>query len=333
VALSHQLGLGEQQRQKSQEAQPEAQVFIDWQEQVFEYPDGEQVTLRQPKLRFAQLGYGPFHPETRFSLRNAPPIHGMGLLELIPQSAIDAQADPKDLDQDGISGRVNQVWDFEQQQTVPGRFGLKANRANNLRIVVAAAFAGDVGISNPVFSQQPCTATQLRCQHTANGNNADGFELPNKLLDLVTEFNRNIGVPKRQPAHLNSLGRSLFYQVGCQHCHTPSYTTAASEQRPHLGGQHIWPYSDLLLHDMGEELADHRSDYLATGREWRTAPLWSVGLGPAVNGSKNLLHDGRARSVEEAILWHGGEAAVVQSRYTQLPKSQRTALIQFVESL
>ncbi|MBV2089951.1 MAG: hypothetical protein KUF72_03615 [Candidatus Thiodiazotropha sp. (ex Ctena orbiculata)] len=338
VALSHQLRQVSQLKKvslRAEEVKPEAYIYIDWQHSTFTYPDRTQVNLRRPKPRITKLAYGELNADTMFSLRNSPPIHGTGLLELIPQTAIDKLADPQDSNGDGISGRVNQVWDFEQARTVPGRFGLKANRANNLRIVTAAAFTGDVGITNPLFPQQPCTEAQTRCLKTVNGNGEEGVEIPDNLLSLVTDFLRNIGVPKRSGWNSEPVlaGRELFYQTGCQECHHPDYTTAESSQMPHLSKQKIWPYTDLLLHDMGPDLADGRPDYQASGSEWRTPPLWGVGLREAVNGSNNLLHDGRARTVEEAILWHGGEAKLVRQHFVNLKADQRQLLIEFVESL
>jgi CxxC motif-containing protein (DUF1111 family) len=344
TALTHQLRRQlklKQTQVNNSEAPPEAYIYIDWIESHFNYPDGKQVTLRAPQLRIENLGYGPLHPDTRFSLRNAPAIHGMGLIELIGQADIDQLSDPDDRDKDGISGRVNQVWDVKQNATVPGRFGLKANRPNNISIVTAAAFAGDIGISNPLFPRQPCTTNQLSCLEAANGNDPQGHEISAESLELVNHFTRNIGVPTRQHPTLLSAskalvqkqGRELFYQVGCQACHQPRYTTTSSPRYPHLSRQTIWPYSDFLLHDMGEALSDRRSDYLASGSEWRTTPLWSIGLRKAVNGSNNLLHDGRARTIEEAILWHGGEAKMTKNRFIHLNVQQRQWLIDFVEAL
>lgn len=313
---------------------PEAYVYINWTTHTYTYPDKHQTELRKPSLDIRNLGYGPLHKDTLFSLRNAPSIHGMGLLERIAQSDIDAFADPDDSNHDGISGRVNMVWDAVSGQTVPGRFGLKANRPN-MEMVVASAFANDVGISNPLFPRQPCSSAQVTCLKQANGNNEDGFELPAHLLALVTGFSRNLAVPQRRNADDADVlaGREWFYASGCAACHRPHYKTLDDAQSPHLSGQDIWPYTDLLLHDMGSELADNRPDFAASGQEWRTPPLWGVGLLPQINGSNNLLHDGRARSVEEAILWHGGEAAMARQAFVELNKEQRTALVRFVESL
>lgn len=335
VALSHQLrgqALGNDDR--DEEAAPEAYVFVDWQIKTFLYPDEERVELRTPVIRITDLGYGKLHPDTLMGLRNAPPIHGVGLLELIDQTLIDAHVDPLDRDNNGISGRINHVWNPVSQKTEPGRFGLKANRPN-LSVVTAGAFANDIGISNPLFPGQPCTDKQSACLATISGADAGGVELPANLLDLVVNFTRNLGVPARRGKDDLSVqeGRQLFYRTGCQQCHVPSYVTMDSAAQPHLGKQTIWPYTDLLLHDMGPELADHRSDYEASGSEWRTPPLWGVGLSHATSGSNHLLHDGRARGVEEAILWHGGEAEAIKQAFTRLPKIQRQSLITFVESL
>lgn len=334
TALSHQLRGHEGIKKNNNDVPPEAYVYIQWQQRDFVYPDGTRVSLRKPQPDIRNLGYGPMNKNTLFSIRNAPPIHGMGLLELIDQNDIDALADEQDRNGDGISGRVNRVWDFERKKTVAGRFGLKANRAN-LRIQIAAALQGDMGISNSIFSDQPCTAYQHACNRAPTGADESGLEITDQLLSLIVDFNRSIGVPQRRNTDSPQVihGRKLFYHARCNGCHQPDYITLHSEAYPHLSQQHIWPYTDLLLHDMGPGLADQRPDYLANGHEWRTPPLWGVGLSAAVNGSGQYLHDGRARSIEEAILWHGGEARSSQQFFTQLSQSERQALIAFVESL
>lgn len=341
ISLTHQLRHIESAKLKSddREVSPEAYVHIGWEFKDFSYPDGSVTELRFPKVRIENLGYGPFHPNTMTSLRNAPPIHGVGLLESIAQEDINKQADPDDLDDNGISGRINLVWDHETKKTVPGRFGLKANKVS-VRLQTAAAFANDVGISNPIFPEQSCTEKQTQCKRATTGDDApqdDGpaVELPESLLSLVVNFTRNLGVPVRRNADdpITLKGRELFYTTGCHQCHRPSYNTSMNTELPHLSEQIIWPYSDLLLHDMGPELADNRPDYLATGSEWRTPPLWSVGLSQQVNGAANFLHDGRARTIEEAILWHGGEAEITKMAFAELEPEKRAALIRFVESL
>ena len=292
--------------------------------------------MRKPQLQFTDLGYGPLGEDTLYSIRVAPAIHGMGLLELIDENDLHALSDEDDTNNDGISGRLNKVWDIEKQATVIGRFGLKANKPT-LKMIVAGAFKNDLGISNPLFPNQPCSAQQPSCNSIINGNTKEhgNVELSEELLTLTTNFNRDLAPVVRR----NSLdvivkkGRELFYQTGCNQCHQPRFKTQSSKEAPHLSNQIIWPYTDLLLHDMGPDLADGRPDFLATGNEWRTAPLWGIGLLQQVNGSNALLHDGRARTVEEAILWHGGEATLTKARFIQLDKIERETLIKFVNSL
>lgn len=312
----------------------EAQVFVQSEERPFVYPDGRHVSLRLPAIRVERLGYGPLHPDTQMSLRVAPSLHGAGLIELVAQSDIERLTDPNDVDGDGISGRTNQVWDHRNERTVAGRFGYKANRAT-LESTVAEAFAADLGISNRLVPGQPCTLAQPACARQPHGADEAGVEISDQLLALVVDFNRNLGVPKRRRADSAEVlaGREHFYRLGCAKCHQPSFVTQPSTQHPHLGQQLIWPYSDFLLHDMGEELADGRPDYGASKREWRTTPLWGLGLSARISGVESYLHDGRARSIEEAILWHAGEADAVKERFTRLTKAERDELLVFLGSL
>lgn len=313
---------------------PEAEPSIEWKTLPYSYPDGTTVELRQPELVLGALGYGPLHPDTRAGIRHAPPLPGMGLLELIEQRDLERRVDPDDVDGDGISGRLNLVWDPELERERPGRFGWKANQPS-VRVQVAAAFFGDLGISNPVFPGPPCTEHQRACLDAPTGDDADGFELPEPLLDQVVFFTMSIGVvERRKPDHDKVVrGGELFDAAGCSDCHTPHYVTGEDPDYPHLSHQDVWPYTDLLLHDMGTALADGREDHLATGSEWRTPPLWGVGLARAMGEHVGLLHDGRARSVEEAILWHAGEAEASRERFAGLGAEDRGALIAFVRSL
>ena len=339
VSLAHQLRHVMSSKTRDNDVDPEADVHIHWQTREFRYPDGTHLTLRRPMLDIRNLGYGPLAPNTLTSIRLAPAIHGAGLVELIDPAAIEALVDVNDVNNDGISGRINYVWDPLSKKVRPGRFGYKATRSN-LTVVVAAAFANDLGISNPLFPRQPCMPKQKTCLEQADGNDKDGVELSDDLLQLVVDFNRNLGVPVRRnlDAPDSVAGRRLFYQIGCAQCHQPSFVTReniaqTSDGLSHLGGQTIWPYSDFLLHDMGPELADNRPDFDASGSEWRTAPLWGVGLSEKVNGSRHFLHDGRARSVEEAVLWHGGEAERAKHNFVHLSVDERRQLMLFVESL
>ena len=314
--------------------QPEAYVFIKWETKTVQYPDKQKVTLKSPTPVFQSLGYDAIEKETLVSLRTAPMIQGMGLIELIPQSQIDALIDKNDSNQDGISGRSNHVWDSVKKETVSGRFGAKANKAT-LTLTIAGAFANDLGISNPLVKTQPCTIHQPECSTAANGNDQDGVELNQSQLDRVVFFNRNLAPLAARNLDKKDVikGRSLFYDTGCNQCHNPHFKTGVDKDLPHLSNQTIWPYSDLLLHDMGIELADNRPDFEASGQEWRTPPLWGIGLRETVNGNQSLLHDGRANTIEEAILWHGGEAQTVTESFMNLKKKDRGKLILFVESI
>jgi CxxC motif-containing protein (DUF1111 family) len=220
---------------------------------------------------------------------------------------------------------------------MPGRFGWKAGEAT-IRDQSAAAFASDIGISSPLLPAGwgDCSVAQSTCRAAPHGDgDARGTEIDETGLDLVTFYSRNLGVPARRdldvPEVLN--GKRVFHEAGCPACHVPKYVTARLDNQPEQSFQLIWPYTDLLLHDMGEGLADHRPEGRATGREWRTPPLWGIGLTPQVNGHSQYLHDGRARSLLEAVLWHGGEAEAARDHVIGLAPSDRADLIRFLESL
>lgn len=335
TSLSHQLrGQAGADAYEAEGAPPEARVRISWEPAEFDYPDGTRLTLRTPTLLLDRFGYGALAADTRATLRHTPSLAGMGLLELVPQAEVDRVTDPDDRDGDGISGRVNRVWDPELKTHRPGRFGLKANQPS-VRVQVAAALSGDMGLSSPVFPQQPCTTLQPRCEAAPNGNDADGFEVSESLLSSLVFFTMSIGVPQRRRPDDPTVkkGEALFVEVGCDACHTPSFVTGSDPAFPHLSGQTIWPYTDLLLHDMGQGLDDGREDYDASGREWRTPPLWGAGLARAMHERVGFLHDGRARTIEEAIVWHDGEARASRERFAALEVSDRRALIAFVRSL
>jgi len=300
--------------------------------------DGTVVTLRKPIYSVTDLKYGPLHPKIMMSPRIAPPMIGLGLVEAIPEDAIRANADPDDTNSDGISGRTNEVWSLSQNKVMLGRFGWKAGEPTIMDQSAAAA-AGDIGLSNPLVPRPAgdCTLAQAACLAAPNGESEQqgGFELGKELLDLVVFYSENLAVPaRRNPADATVIkGKALFNKSGCAGCHFPSFTTGEAPGQPHLSNQRIWPYSDFLLHDMGEGLADHRPEGLADGQEWRTAPLWGIGLTETVSAHTFFLHDGRARNVEEAILWHGGEAQSARDAYAALSADERAALLAFVNSL
>lgn len=314
---------------------PEGKVRVDYTAVPVRFKDGTEVELRKPSLNITRLGYGPMHPDTRFSARVAPPMIGLGLLEAIPDEAILANAEAQAKANNGISGRPNQVWDDARQKTVLGRFGWKAGQPN-LNQQNVHAFSGDMGLTTSLRPLDDCTDAQTACKQAPSGNGPNGEpEVSDNILRLVLFYSRNLAVPARRDVNAPEVlaGKTLFYQAGCQSCHTPKYTTAANAAEPELANQVIRPYSDLLLHDMGDGLADNRSEFQASGREWRTPPLWGIGLTQAVSGHTRFLHDGRARNLLEAVLWHGGEATAAQQQVLSFNAEQRTALLAFLNSL
>jgi CxxC motif-containing protein (DUF1111 family) len=316
----------------------EGRMAIRYEEVPVALSEGERAGLRKPTYAIADLAHGPLHPNAMLSPRVTPPMIGLGLLEAIPEQAILAKADPDDRDGDGISGRAKLIWSQEDGKPMLGRFGWKGGNPT-VKQQSADAFNGDIGLSNPLFpaNSGDCTPAQKACLDAPHGGDAqyDGHEVPRNVLDLVTFYSRNLAVPKRRdvadPQVLR--GTQVFRDSGCSGCHTPSHETALRDDLPEQSGQRIWPYTDLLLHDMGEGLADGRPEGMASGVEWKTPPLWGIGLTQVVNGHTFLLHDGRARNVLEAILWHGGEAQAARDRVVSMPKIDRAALIRFVNSL
>ena len=316
----------------------EGRMVVTYDEMPVQLAGGEIVSLRRPSYRITDLGYGPLHPRTMMSPRMAPQMIGLGLIEGIPAESIRAHEDPDDRNGDGISGRANRVWSVEHKALVLGRFGWKAGQATVLQ-QSAEAFSGDIGIGNWITPQAwgDCTARQALCRDVPHGGTpkAPYEEINAKLLDLVGFYARNLAVPPRRDPDAPDVlaGKRLFHASGCAACHVPSFTTDDSSVDHHLRRQKIWPYSDFLLHDMGEGLADGRPEGLADGREWRTAPLWGIGLTETVNGHTFFLHDGRARNVSEAILWHGGEAQRARDAFARLSAEDRRRLVAFVNSL
>lgn len=310
---------------------PEGRVLVAYEEMPGTYADGEPYSLRKPTYTFADLQYGPMHLETLLSPRVAPAMVGLGLLEAVPAETLLGMADPDDADGDGISGRPNRVWDKTRQQTVPGRFGWKANQPNVAQ-QVAGAFLGDIGITSRLFPDENCPSVAVACRQAPNGGSP---ELPDNLLGHVVFYSRTLAVPARRDWQEPAVqrGRELFDAAQCGACHTPTLHTGAVPGLPDLSRQVIHPYTDLLLHDMGAALADGRPDFEATGAEWRTPPLWGIGLVETVNRHTYFLHDGRARDLAEAILWHGGEAEAAKEYFRRLPRADREALLQFLRSL
>ncbi|WP_017258660.1 di-heme oxidoreductase family protein [Pedobacter arcticus] len=330
--------LGLQFRNRSTiNAEPDGNVFVDYTDKVIAYADGTSVTLRVPKYRFENLRGG--HPiNFLFSPRIAPQVVGMGLLEAISESTILSFVDENDKNKDGISGRANYVWDYENNKTVLGRFGWKANEPS-VRQQVAGALSGDMGITSPIFTKENLSGKQFDLYGgLATGSNAPGeVELPEPFFTHTVFYTEALAVPQRRNWTDATVkrGKQLFLDISCGKCHIPQIKTSNFAKLPLLSNQIIHPYTDLLLHDMGIDLADNRPDYLATGTEWRTPPLWGIGLANLVNKTQGLflMHDGRARSIEEAILWHGGEADNSKKAFMKLSATDRDAVIKFVNDL
>ncbi len=310
--------------------EPEGQVRTIYVEEPGTYPDGKEFSLRRPVHELEDLAYGDISVDVMISPRLAPPVFGAGLLEAIPEDDIVALADESDADGDGVSGRPNRVTDITTGEATLGRFGWKANVASVAQ-QVASAFLGDIGITSPVLPDQNCTPVQVDCAESIHGGDP---EIPADRFDQVVFYNRTLAVPARRNLDDDAVGAGaeLFQSVGCVSCHHPKHETGETDIAA-LSDQVIFPFTDLLLHDMGPDLADDRPDGLATGAEWRTPPLWGLGLTETVNGNLFFLHDGRARSIEEAILWHGGEAGSARESFVALSSEQREQLIAFLESL
>ncbi len=321
---------------------PEAFVRVKWVEaETGTLPGGETYSLRKPEFIIKNLAYGPLPEETIYDMRFGPQVYGLGLLEAIREEDMLAWADPEDADGDGISGRVNRVWDRERGGEVVGRFGWKAGTFD-LRQQSAEAAYFDLGLNNPLFlyrhddemtdhkARQNCEPEQADCLQALQ---SDDFEMtPAQLID-VTAYMQTLGVVYRRDVDdpIALKGEALFASAGCLACHKANITTGDSEIS-RLENQLIHPYTDMLLHDMGEGLKG-RPDFEASATEWRTQPLWGIGKVELVNGHTNFLHDGRARNIQEAILWHGGEAEQAKNRYKQLSKEEREALLKFLNSL
>lgn len=296
--------------------EPEANVSLEWEEIPGTYPDGAPFSLRRPVLTITLPDGEPLGSNILTSVRVPPPVIGLGLLEAVPEEEILAMADPDDEDGDGISGRPNMVWNNITATTEIGRFGWKASMPT-LRQQAATAYVEDMGVTSPDLPGSDAVP-----------------DIDEETLDVTTFYTQTLGVPLRAETGDPDVpkGETIFFDLGCNLCHA-SVIETADHELPELRNQVIQPFTDLLLHDMGEGLADHRRDFQATGREWRTAPLWAIGLTITVLGRQNYLHDGRARTLEEAILWHDGEAKNAKEGFMNLPAEERGKLIKFLSSL
>ena len=322
-----------------QGVRPEGRVTVRWQAVSGRFADGSRYTLQRPSYGFADLAYGPMADDVMLSPRIAPQLIGVGLLEAIPEAEILRNAAEQAASAGPVKGRPNRVWDAVAGREMTGRFGWKANVAT-IAHQTAGAFLGDMGITSPTFGSEACTPAQADCLRAPSGGAAGkGPEIDAATLADVVFYQAVLAPPARRRVNDAQVrqGQRLFAQAQCAACHRPSYVTGEGPF-PALGskalsGQRIWPYTDLLLHDMGEALADGRPDFQAGGTQWKTPPLWGIGLIKEVNGHTRLLHDGRANGVLEAILWHGGEAEDSKQKVLKMTRAEREALVKWVESL
>lgn len=332
--------------------QPEGRLQVTYEEITGHFDDGTPYSLRKPTYRFMDMSQGslgsnlPDESSTQgyqgiaeFSPRIAPILPGLGMLEAVSNGTILEMEDPDDADGDGISGRANWVWDQQSRKTALGRFGWKANQPT-IRQQTSEAFRRDLGITTSLNPWQDCGELSDECDQ------GDGQpELSSNELDLVEAYIRGLTLPPRRNYNdpMAVAGMHLFKEANCQSCHRPTLVTGLEHPIEGFQNRVIEPFTDLLLHDMGPELADNRPHYLASGSEWRTPPLWALSyvthaLGlpencdePASGGAiPNFLHDGRARSLSEAILWHGGEATESKKAYLAMNATERAQLLAFV---
>lgn len=295
--------------------EPEATVALTWSEVPGEFADGTPYSLRAPSITITRPSGSALPAGVMTSPRTPPPVFGLGLLEAIPEADILAWADPNDDNGDGISGRPNWVWSAKLGREALGRFGLKANNAT-LIDQAAGAFAADMGVSSPLMPDDM------------------GADIDDDTVVTAAFYTQTLAVPPRaQPTPATERGFSLFIDFNCAGCHVPVQKTSPAYEIEALANQTFAPFTDLLLHDMGEGLADGRPDFDASGREWRTTPLWGIGVTERVLGDAAYLHDGRARSLAEAILWHGGEAEAAREAFRTADQADRDALLTFLRSL
>ena len=321
-----------------QGVKPEGQVTIRQRARPGRFADGTRYTLLQPQYGFAGLAYGPMTAGVMASPRIAAQLAGAGLLEAIPETEILNNVANQAAAGGSVRGQVNRVWDAFANDMRIGRFGWKANVAS-LAHQTAGAFLGDMGITSATNPNEACTPTQTDCLAAARGGKDGAPEIDDRTFGDVVFYTAALApAARRNPGDARvRQGRRLFAQAQCEACHRPSYMTGPSPYpqfgTDKLAGQRIWPYTDLLLHDMGAGLADGRPDFAASGTQWKTPPLWGLGLIPGVNGHNRLLHDGRARGVLEAVLWHGGEAEAAKQKVLRMSRAERDALVKFLESL
>ncbi|MGP5010631.1 di-heme oxidoreductase family protein [Psychrobacter glacincola] len=348
----HPMYGGQLQDRGIQGVPAEARIAVQWTDKPVTFADGHVETLRAPTFNLTKPGYGAFDDDLMVSPRVALPMIGLGLLEQIPDEAIKKQAvDNKNSTNGDISGKFNWVMDPQTGKHALGRFGWKAGQTK-LITQNQSAFNEDMGLTSNIRPHESCMPTQTACMNATTGADEQGngkppVEVNDEVAKFVEFYTRNLAVPHRRDADdtLVLAGKKRFYDMGCQSCHTPRYQLPKTDD-DHLEqhGQVIYPYTDLLLHDMGDDLADRtiagklpakniQVEFLANSYEWRTPALWGIGLAQTVDPQATFLHDGRARTLMEAVLWHGGEAQKQQQKVLKLDKQGRSELNAFLQSL
>ena len=320
----------------------EGNAIVTYETINFEYPDATVVTLKKPIITLKNLNFGDLDESTLVSMRVAPQVIGLGLLEWVPDEDLLEIAERQK--EEGLSGRPNYVIDLETERVVIGRFGWKAAQPN-LKQQTAVAFHSDIGATTFFFPEKNCPEVQIDCkelpsaakcggQGGCTGNNFRPEVLPSRLKNITT-YLQTLNIPKRRITDSEEVlaGEALFHESGCASCHASTLITGQNAILKELTNMAFHPYTDLLLHDMGEQLSDHRPEGSANGQEWRTPPLWGIGLMNEISGGLALLHDGRATTIEEAILWHGGEALSSRQKFADLIKPERDRVIKFINSL
>lgn len=348
--VAHPMYGGQLQDRGIQGVPAEARIAVQWTDKTVTFTDGHVETLRAPTFNLTKPGYGPFDDELMVSPRVALPMIGLGLLEQIPDEDIKKQATDNNNNSD-ISGKFNWVMDPQTGKHALGRFGWKAGQTK-LLTQNQSAFNEDMGLTSNIRPHESCMPTQTACVKATTGADEQGdgrppVEVNDEVAKFVEFYTRNLAVPHRRNADdkLVLAGKKRFYDMGCQSCHTPRYQLPKTDD-DHLEqhGQVIYPYTDLLLHDMGDDLADRtiagklppkdaQVEFLANSYEWRTPALWGIGLAQTVDPQATFLHDGRARTLMEAVLWHGGEAQKQQKKVLNLDKQGRAELNAFLKSL
>ncbi len=312
----------------------EAKVRVTYEIITKKYPDGTSYELRKPHYEFYDEKFGSLSGAL-ISPRVATQTIGLAFIDALTEEQILKNADENDADDDGISGKANYVWNVRKQKNTIGKFGWKSN-APTVEQQIAGALSGDMGMTTTIFPKQNCPSPQQDCNDfLAEHDTIKNVEFSDEQLQQVTFYQAALSVPERRNVKDKDVlkGKGLFHEMQCIKCHAIGFKVQKSEMIPQIEGTVFNPYSDFLVHDMGEDLADNRTDNLADGNEWRTQPLWGISMIPVVNKHTFLLHDGRARSIEEAILWHGGEAQKVKEKFMNLSKKEREQVIKFVNSL